>query len=382
MDVFQIIGLITVLITFLSCLFSFFLITVKGKNRIGNILLAAYLLVSTLELSIFLYSHFIEVAPIIDKLRDDLSFIRIPLFYVYLLSAIYSDFRISNKVYYHLLPFVLIFLLFIPRFYGVSDNQRIHFNQEYYSHPEVIFSIILLHLQELFYIVLAFIQLKKYKKLLLENHSEIISFNYTWLYQLCILWSIIFFVALSKNLLTLIQTDMVIVDAVQLILMLLILVFVSNIVLKALYTPSIFKNINAKYKLSQSSSAISPESGTSKVEAEEEIRLQLNRLQELMRKQELFLDPNLSVSTLASHMDLSSQEVSTLINRHLNMHFYDFVNGYRLERATELLKSNTSKQLTILEILYSVGFNSKSSFNSAFKKYTKLTPTQYRKKHG
>jgi AraC-like DNA-binding protein len=45
-----------------------------------------------------------------------------------------------------------------------------------------------------------------------------------------------------------------------------------------------------------------------------------------------------------------------------------------------ILKTPSKKEFTVLEVLYEVGFNSKSSFNTAFKKHTGLTPTQFRKK--
>lgn len=66
---------------------------------------------------------------------------------------------------------------------------------------------------------------------------------------------------------------------------------------------------------------------------------------------------------------------------HLNKHFFDFVNEYRIEKAKELLTHPERKEYTVLEILYEVGFNSKSSFNTAFKKRTGLTPTEYRRKN-
>jgi AraC-like DNA-binding protein len=63
----------------------------------------------------------------------------------------------------------------------------------------------------------------------------------------------------------------------------------------------------------------------------------------------------------------------------LNKHFFDFINEYRINDAKKLLKDPTKKEITVLEILYQVGFNSKSSFYTAFKKATNQTPTAYRK---
>jgi AraC-like DNA-binding protein len=54
------------------------------------------------------------------------------------------------------------------------------------------------------------------------------------------------------------------------------------------------------------------------------------------------------------------------------------VNEYRIQKAMNILKDKSKNDLTVLEILYEVGFNSKSSFNTSFKKYTNLTPTAYR----
>jgi AraC-like DNA-binding protein len=79
-------------------------------------------------------------------------------------------------------------------------------------------------------------------------------------------------------------------------------------------------------------------------------------------------------------MDLPMRQLSVLINQYLNQHFFDFVNEYIINKAKEILKNPEKKEVTILEILYEVGFNSKSSFNTAFKKHTGLTPTQFRKK--
>jgi AraC-like DNA-binding protein len=76
---------------------------------------------------------------------------------------------------------------------------------------------------------------------------------------------------------------------------------------------------------------------------------------------------------------MNSRDLSVLINQNLHQHFFDFINEYRINAAKEILRNPSKKEFTILEILYEAGFNSKYSFNTAFKKHTGLTPTQFRK---
>jgi YesN/AraC family two-component response regulator len=97
-----------------------------------------------------------------------------------------------------------------------------------------------------------------------------------------------------------------------------------------------------------------------------------------MAEEEPFLDPSLTIQELANQIDIPFRALSVLINHHMDQHFFDFVNEYRIQKAMVILKDQSRSQLTVLEILYEVGFNSKSSFNTSFKKYTNLTPTAYR----
>ena len=90
-------------------------------------------------------------------------------------------------------------------------------------------------------------------------------------------------------------------------------------------------------------------------------------------------NPSLTIRSLSEDIKMNSRELSVLINQNLNQHFFDFINEYRIKEAMNILKNPTKKEVTVLEILYEVGFNSKSSFNTAFKKYTGFTPTQFRK---
>ena len=90
MDKLTIIGTITFVILFFSVLLSFFLLTVKPKNKIGNKLLAIYFIVFAIHISVFFYSQYIEFPSVIEMLRDQIIDLSSPLLFLYLLSNIYS----------------------------------------------------------------------------------------------------------------------------------------------------------------------------------------------------------------------------------------------------------------------------------------------------
>ena len=98
-----------------------------------------------------------------------------------------------------------------------------------------------------------------------------------------------------------------------------------------------------------------------------------------MEENEPYLESNLSMYDLAKQLNVSARELSICINHTLDKHFFDFINEYRIKKAMELIRNSSDDKLTILEVLYEVGFNSKSSFNTAFKKHTGITPTEFKK---
>jgi YesN/AraC family two-component response regulator len=147
---------------------------------------------------------------------------------------------------------------------------------------------------------------------------------------------------------------------------------------KALNNPGLFRNIDSKLKLVKH--IISEEKNSEQVtQNEKEYNTALLKLQQYMIEEKPFLNPSLTIQDIAAFIEIPVRDLSLLINHKLDLHFYDFVNTYRIENAMDILKDTTKSKVTILEILYEVGFNSKSSFNTAFKKHTGYTPTDYRK---
>ncbi len=101
-----------------------------------------------------------------------------------------------------------------------------------------------------------------------------------------------------------------------------------------------------------------------------------------METDKCFLDHDLSLPHLAKKMDLTSHELSYLLNEGLGVSFFEFVNRYRVEEAKTLLLSPEYHHLNILGIAYETGFNSKTTFNTSFKKFTGVSPSEFRKSVG
>ncbi len=193
-------------------------------------------------------------------------------------------------------------------------------------------------------------------------------------FVMIVIWSAI---ALIKNLLRLHSTEFLASFASNLVNVC-VLIFLYWLLLKALRNPGLFTGILSELQLVRSmvSETRNPASHLSTRESD-----QVHNLMVYMIEKKPYLDASLSINKLASLTKIPPKELSILINHKLNKHFYDFINEFRIKKAKEILADKSQNNLTILEILYQVGFNSKSSFNTLFKKYTGLTPTQYRRKH-
>ena len=100
------------------------------------------------------------------------------------------------------------------------------------------------------------------------------------------------------------------------------------------------------------------------------------RLDQLMEEDRPYLDEDFNLSALSQEMDLSPHQVSEILNSRLGCSFPDFVNGYRIRAALQMLREERDR--SILSIGLAVGFNSRSSFHRSFKKHTGKTPRSYR----
>jgi len=98
-----------------------------------------------------------------------------------------------------------------------------------------------------------------------------------------------------------------------------------------------------------------------------------------MKAEKPFLNEDLSLALLAEQSKISQSHLSQVINQHFQVNFYDFVNRYRVEETKARLSSSDFDHLSVLGIAFECGFKSKSSFNRYFKKYTGVSPSEFKK---
>jgi AraC-like DNA-binding protein len=338
-DLINDIGKITV---FLMVLLSIFLITVKSSRKLSNYLFATFLLVTAID---FTGLFILEIpSNTLNSLKIASVLLQMPLYYLYVKSVCYFNFKLEKKHLLHALLFLIAFLFLFAT--AISENS--------YSIYQLIAKV-----QYYGYIIAVFLALSQFKKLYQENYATNHKNTYKWLLQITILF-------LIGNCFVLVRHFIPSLANINLFISLFALFVISWFVLKALYQPSLFLGVDKNL------STLKPVKELT-TEAEQAVQL----LSNYMDIKKPYLEPELSLQKLALGIEIPEKQLSQLINQYIGKHFFDYINEYRINEAKTLLKEQTD--LTVLEILYQIGFNSKSSFYTAFKKETQQTPIAYRK---
>ena len=301
-----------------------------------------------------------------------------PLTYFYVMAITRDNFKIRQKQIVHFLPFILITILIPMIINEPFPDRAVHYGMlsvvKYYGLGTTPFQwlygvvFILQFFHMLVYILISGRELKHYSERIKANYSNIDSINLVWLRNLN-LGLIVILISSVAFLFILFFTNFYTKDMDYLyIIPVTILVYVIGY--KAIQQPEIFRDELKQFIKSSKyeKTGLTPEKST----------LYLEQLMEYMEKNKPYLDNELKLLTLAKELEIAPHHLSQVINEHLNLNFFDFVNQYRVEEAKKELTKGLDNR-TLIAIAFDVGFNNKASFNNYFKKYTGMTPTHYLK---
>ena len=277
-----------------------------------------------------------------------------PMLYLYVDSLIRQKQYIDNKAWLHFLPVGIVGLgLFtIPKFESWVG--------------------ILLYLTIVPYILMSYRSMYRWEREEAEGNSSF-QVKLNWLrWAIGIFSVIIFFDLISFSINQWFPGSVADVHSDYLVLGL-VMLFVNIMVFKSLLQPSVLAPIKKEELYQVDRQEIS------RVQTYQTHQQTINHLQQLMQKEKPYLNPQLNVQDLASQLGIPSRQLSEIVNQYFGQNFAEFVNSYRLSEAEQRFQQPQDPKETILEVMYAVGFNSKSSFNTLFKERTGLTPSAYKK---
>lgn len=350
-----------------------FLLFVKSfhKNRYANrwlslsfVSIGLTLLDVSLSRSGFylLYPHYEEVIGL-------LIFALIPSIYLATCHFVSPDRGFWIKDLIHFLPFISFAILNIPYFLmSASEKLAITKHTENPTNASSIATLIILFLlygQCVVYWFLSYRLILKHEKNIQKINSSTDLIDLAWLKQM--LWGLLLMLILW------IIQDSFLHD---------ISITVWGFLLSAFYIATFAVSQKEIYPYRKEelvfiSEIINENPKNIPLEAISEISKK--KLEELFANKKPYLEPDLTLPKLAEMMNMTTHELSGLINNGFNKNFYHFINGYRIEECKRFLKDSKEDSPNMLGIAYDSGFNSKTTFNTAFKAYTGMSPTEYQR---
>lgn len=351
----ELIHLIETLVCVQSYLFALFLLTHSKGKKISNLVLGIFLLfLGSQMLSVVLAST--GIVPVLDQFNGSYGYVYGALFYLYTCSLIYKNFRFKPSYWWHFVPFMVITML---PFFGIDIRHS---------------SIVGLYLSILSYLILSIREITHYHLVIKNTTSNYEKINLSWLRLAISIFSTTLTIDIIQYLANKYKAPFWFSVAVSYTVFLGLLTFVVAMVYKGLKHPSLFMGISEEDNTQRENQA----KYANETLASQDNQANLRKLQAYMDTHQPHLQPELTLNMLANALDLPSRYLSQIINYHLGQNFSDFINTYRIEAAKHRLQNPKDDKETILEVLYEVGFNSKSSFNAIFKKKTGLTPTEFK----
>ena len=359
------------------------LIFQKHSELYANRFLALLMLVISLILIYMLYVdlELYEYFPYFLDLPLAFAFAAGPLIFLYSKYLTHPKLRFKRIELLHFLPAVLFALQTVPNFWTdpniLINNFRVA--EEVLSPAEYLFLNWGISLHALTYISISQYFVFNYRKSLNNYFTNVEKIKLDWLRNIIFMFmgTILIFIAeiifvqlglnLSENfILTSLFTGIFVYTLGYMGLL------KSEVLTESHYEdilPENYEELNSEKKYQKS--GLTPE------KAEE----YLQKLSSVVEKEELFRNSELTLNDLANHIDISTHNLSEVINTKLEQNFFEFINGFRIEAVKKELIDPQKAHYKILSLAFDAGFNSKTSFNTIFKKYTHMTPSEYRKKY-
>ena len=361
----------------LAFLFSGIIMFKKKNKIIADNILSIWLVFLGLD---YLRSYFlfVEHKMFLLGFGYTLPAIYAPLLFMYVYTLTDNKPKFNKKLLYHLVPFVLanLYLLFFIYIKSPEERRIFFYDTTFLTRP-VLFHLIQIIMLIIYpvYIIWIYNLLRKHienikNKFSCKEKIDLHWINYLLL-SVSVLWIVISLIKLFSGYYDHLYYNNTLLTVYYFEIIIIIIIgyfgFNQGVIFLNLSEPELQTTNNIqKYKSTGLSS--------------ENAKLLTPKVLEYMKSEKPYLDSELTLIKLAGLLNIPYHHLSQVINEQLGKNFFEFVNEYRVEEVKQRITKNKDRKFTLLSIAYDSGFNSKSSFNSVFKKITKITPKEYMKR--
>ena len=344
------------ILIFQGSLLVLYILTSKNQKTRGNIVLAIIIGAMVMQMAGFILSSHHILTTFLRNANGVFGYLYGPLLYLYNKSITRSDFEFDSRNISHFGP---AFLVLISAIFGWHKNYQTNIYIGYAIHISI-------------YVVACFLEVSRYRKAVRDNRSDLEQLNVGWLQSVFVVFTCLVFVDVIQFFSFMLNFNTAWAETVVFLMIL--------TAINLLY----FKGFVSVHKIRGVNQSELDFSSTVKLEKKIDLTVfenqqLLDSLTNYMRDEQPFKNPNLTIGMLADALGVQKRNLSELVNHYHKQNFVDFINTFRVDYAKERLQKPKDPYETILEVLYEAGFNSKSSFNAAFRKKTGKTPTQFKK---
>lgn len=358
------------IILLLGSLQAFFLtaLLVSKKNRgSADIILAVWLGHIGLHLLILFLALRTTVPPLLLNLNAVLPLLQGPYLYLYVTALVRPEPPFDRQRLVHLIPGILYVILVVVALPGLR-------------HGDVVLPIITavititISISVPLYVALSLLQIRTHNQRLQSFLSSTGGVDLAWLRTIlvgmCILWAVVIAVNVLYYLQP-VETRHASSHAIFLVLTL----FIYAIGYLGIRQKQIFADLPPA-PVSVKETVVEQKYERSGL-SEERAQQISQELTVLMQTEKPFLQESLSLQWLAERLTVPANHLSQVINQQSGTNFHDFVNGFRIREFLERRRDPAAQNLTLLAIALDSGFQSKASFNRAFKRQMGCPPSQY-----